>query len=112
MILVAVLLFLALMIFGWKSEADDSGVSLKLLSRFTLARVPYGEIEKAERVDWKRALWLNMGSFTGRRQWTWGGRLFGDRIVIYRRDGTLFLIAPRDPDRFLRELEKRRSKPA
>jgi hypothetical protein len=94
------------MLLGWESQADDRGVSLKLLSRFVVARVPYGEIEKIDRVDWKRAWSLNLGSLIGRRQWNWGGRLFGERLVIHRRDGTLFILAPRDVDRFLREVDK------
>lgn len=107
-LLIAVLLLLALMMFGWKFEADDNGVSLKLLSRFVVAHIPYREIDKIERIGWQRAWWLNLSSLVGRRQWNWGGSLVGERVVIHRRDGTLFILAPRDPDLFLGDLERRR----
>jgi hypothetical protein len=109
--LTLVLLFVAVMMFGWKTEADDSGVSLKLLSRYVVARVAYREIAKVERVNWKCAWLMNLRSLTGRRQWNWGAGLFGDRVVIHRRDGTLFIMTPRDPDQFLREVENRRAAP-
>jgi hypothetical protein len=73
-----------------------------------VAHIPYDEIDKVERMSWRRAWWLNLSSLVGRRQWNWGGSLFGDRVVIHRRDGTLFILAPRHPDLFLRDLEGRR----
>jgi hypothetical protein len=54
-VLIAVLLLLALVMFGWKFEADEKGVTLRLLSRFVVAHIPYREIDKVERIGWQRA---------------------------------------------------------
>jgi hypothetical protein len=90
-------------------QIDDEGVSVKVLGRFVPLRVRHDEIRTVERMSWGRAFLLNFQSMVGRRQWNWSNRLLGERVVIDRADGTLFILTPDDPDQFLRDLERRGS---
>lgn len=94
----------------WEYAVDEQGVSVRVLSRFVPVRISYDQIDKVERVDWSHALRINFGGLVGRRQWNWSNRLFGERLVIYRKDGTIVLLTPQDPDRFLFDLETQRRK--